>query len=154
MHNKKGFTFIEMITYLAIFSVMFFVMIPTIKYFSDYVLNLNAKSMTIVIRNAQTTAINNSIDYTICMKKSDQNKQTNNYKTYSSSISNSDLKFEIPFSTLIEDTSFSSGNIRYYSTGKVANGGSIVLRRGTKKVYIIINACIGRARISENKDSQ
>lgn len=154
MHNKKGFTIIEVITYIAVFSVMFFVIVPTIKYLSDYVLGLNAKSMAIVIRNAQTTAISSSIDSVIYLGKSDSSKEKNEYEVYSSCIKNSDLEFELPFRTLIDNTSLYNGIIRYYSTGKVASGCTITLKRGDKQVYISVNACVGRTRVSEDKDSQ
>ena len=145
--NYPGFTLIELIVVLALFSFLFAFSFPSLAHLrSTFVGKTVVQKISSQIRIAKIEALNNGKTTKIVFDIA-RNKYI---YTDSSGKSTHSL---LPDEVILYRTNFPLNTLRFYSTGTPSCGGTITLRIGNHLKYIIITPVTGRVRIDDKPPS-
>ncbi|HHY05173.1 MAG TPA: prepilin-type N-terminal cleavage/methylation domain-containing protein [Thermoanaerobacterales bacterium] len=140
---KKGFTLIEIIVVISIFSVLSLVGLPSFKRtLAHHKLNIAAHQIAQHIRLAQQKALSEGTSYRIIF-------DLHNKDNYFIKKGNKGQKIYLTKNIVLAWTNFDKDTLIFYMSGAPAQAGTIAIKNNKDKLYIIVSVATGRVRISK-----
>lgn len=145
--NHSGYTTIEIITVVAILSIMTSLILPNYKFTLDkYKIEIAARKLAKDILYAQQRSICKKVKYHIIF-----DRITKDNYTIASGFNSRTVN--LPPGIYIDWVNFAKYELSFNPVGVPKQGGTIALKSDSKNLYIIVSVATGRVRISNTPPS-